>query len=166
VSERRRIWRIATRGPSWAADDLSGNGSARSEGRWNSPRVPVVDASAITALACLETVVIGAGLPVRRWLAAIDVPQLYWQARTALTPEDLSGWEARPSGATPSGWGDRWLASHTSLLAAVASVIVPEQRNVLINPVHPACASLVAHVVRPWNDDSRLLPGRDNATVW
>jgi hypothetical protein len=44
------------------------------------------------ALACLETVVHGAGLPVRRWLVAIDVPQLHWQARTELAPEDLPGW--------------------------------------------------------------------------
>jgi RES domain-containing protein len=129
VSELRRIWRIATRGPSWAADDLSGNGSARSAGRWNSTGMPVVYSSTTIALACLETVVHGAGLPVRRWLVAIDVPQLHWQARTALAPEDLPGW----------------------LLAAVPSVIVPEERNVLINPGHPACASLVARVVRPWS---------------
>lgn len=162
MSELHRIWRIATRGPSWAAEDLSGNGSARSAGRWNSTGMPVVYASTTIAMACLETVVHGAGLPVRRWLVAIDVPQVHWHARTELAPEDLPGWDARPAGAASSGWGDRWLASHSSLLAAVPSVIVPEERNVLINPRHPACASLVARVVREWSYDSRLLPGRQN----
>ena len=108
MSELRRIWRIATRGPSWAADDLSGSGSARSAGRWNSPGVPVVYASTTIALACLETVVPVADLPVRRWL--------------------------------------------------------PEERNVLIHPGHPDRSSLVAHVVRPWSYDNRLLvrPGADS----
>lgn len=159
MSELRRIWRIATAGPNWAADDLSGSGSARSAGRWNSNGVPVVYASTTIALACLETVVHVAGLPVRRWLVAIDVPEVHWQVRTELAPDDLPGWDAKPAGAASSGWGDRWLASHTSLLAAVPSVIVPEELNVLINPGHPACASLVACVVRPWSYDCRLLPG-------
>jgi RES domain-containing protein len=155
VSELRRIWRIATRGPSWAADDLSGSGSARSAGRWNSPGVPVVYASTTIALACLETVVHVAGLPVRRWLVAIDVPEVHWQERTDLAPEDLPGWDAKPAGAASSGWGDRWLASHSTLLATVPSVIVPEERNVLIHPGHPDRSSLVAHVVRPWSYDNR-----------
>jgi RES domain-containing protein len=98
-----------------------------------------------------------AGLPVRRWLVSIDVPEVQWQERVDLAPEDLPGWDARPSGAASSGWGDRWLASHSTLLATVPSVIVPEERNVLINPGHSACSSLVTHVVRPWSYDNRLL---------
>lgn len=50
----------------------------------------------------------------------------------------------------------RWLASQRSLLAAVPSVIVPEESNLLINPRHPACALLLATTVRRWTYDSRL----------
>ena len=117
----------------------------------------MVYSSTTIALACLETVVHGAALPVRRWLVAIDVPELHWQARVELAPEDLPGWDAQPSGAASRAWGDRWLASRSTLLATVPSVIVPEERNVLIHPGHPACSSLVAHVVRPWSYDNRLL---------
>ncbi len=104
-----------------------------------------------------------AGLPVRRWLVAIDVPELQWQQRTDLAPEDLPGWVARPAGAAVSAWGDRWLASHATLLATVPSVIVPEERHVLIHPGQPVCSSLVVHVLRPWSYDPRLLlrPGPD-----
>ena len=82
-----------------------------------------------------------AGLPVRCSLVAIDVPEVQWQQRTDLAPEDLPGWVARPAGAAMSTWGDRWLASHATLLATVPSVIVPEERHVLIHLGHPACSS-------------------------
>ena len=80
-----------------------------------------------------------------------NAPEVHWQERTELAPEDLPGWNARPSGAASSAWGGRWLGSHSTLLAAVPSVIVPEERNVLIHPGHSARSSLVAHVVRPWS---------------
>ena len=52
-----RLWRIATQGPSWRADDLSGQGAANDPERWNSMGLPVIYASTSIALACLETVV-------------------------------------------------------------------------------------------------------------
>jgi len=159
VSGAQRIWRIATQGPSWRADDLSGNGSAGDPGRWNSHGVLVVYCSSSIALCCLETLVhVGgdAGLPLQRWLVAIDVPTEQWQQRTRLNPPDLPCWDATPSGVASSDWGDRWLASQRSLLAEVPSVIVPEESNLLINPRHPACALLLATIIRRWTYDSRM----------
>jgi len=159
VSGVHRIWRIATQGPSWRADDLSGTGSAADPGQWNSHGTPVVYASSSIALCCLETLVHisgDAGLPLQRWLVAIDIPTEHWQQRTKLEPVDLPRWDTTPSGAASRDWGDRWLASRRSLLAAVPSVIVPEENNLLINPSHPASALLLATVVRRWTCDSRL----------
>jgi len=159
VSGVHRIWRIATQGPSWRADDLSGTGSAADPGRWNSHGTPVVYASSSIALCCLETLVHisgDAGLPLQRWLVAIDVPTEHWQQRTKMEPVDLPRWDTTPSGAASRDWGDRWLGSRRSLLAAVPSVIVPEENNLLINPSHPASALLLATVVRRWTCDSRL----------
>jgi RES domain-containing protein len=159
VSGVHRIWRIATQGTSWRADDLSGSGCAGDPGRWNSHGVPVVYASSTVALCCLETLVHvcgDAGLPLQRWLVAIDVPMEHWQQRTTLEPFDLPCWDTTPSGAAPRDWGDRWLASRRSLLAAVPSVIVPEESNLLINPKHPACVLLLATIVRRWTCDNRL----------
>ena len=142
-----RLWRIATQGPSWRADDLSGQGAANDPGRWNSMGLPVIYASTSIALACLETVVHvtgDQGLPLRRWLVAIDVPAEHLQQRLSLEPAQLPG------------WGDRWLLGQGSLIALVPSVIVPEECNALINPAHPGASNLVPTVIRPWTYDSRL----------
>jgi RES domain-containing protein len=116
----------------------------------------VVYASTTIALACLETVVHVAGLPVRRWLVAIDVPEVHWQERTDLAPEDLPGWDAKPAGAASSGWGDRWLTSHSTLLATVPSVIVPPG---LSNP----CLSASSTIRRAMRS-LMLLPGLNVST--
>ena len=153
MSEIRRIWRIATEGPTWCADDLSGKGAARDPGRWNSLGFPVVYASSSIALACLETLVHITGdqpLPLVRWLVAIEIPAEQWRLRTTLM-------EVAPAEASSKGWGDRWLVSQSSLIAEVPSVIVPEEGNLLINPLHSSCSELKATVVRRWTYDSRLI---------
>ena len=104
MSDLRRIWRIATEGSSWRADDLSGMGGARDPGRWNS-----------------------------------------------------LGWDSTPAQASTRGWGDHWLMSQSTLIAEVPSVIVPEEGNLLINPVHSHCSQLKATVLRRWSYDSRLI---------
>ena len=156
---QHRIWRIATRGPTWRADDLSGSGAAQDPGRWNSFGVPVVYASTSIALACLETLVHlsgDQGLPLQRWLVAIDIPADQWQQRTSLCPGDLKNWNATPPDQASADWGDRWIGGQQSLLAGVPSVIAPEELNVLINPAHPGRRDLQAVVIRRWTYDSRL----------
>jgi RES domain-containing protein len=160
VSSEQRLWRIATEGPSWRTNDLSGQGAANDPGRWNSLGLPVIYASTSIALACLETVVHvtgDQGLPLHRWLVAIDVPAEYWQQRLCLEPAELPGWDATPAERSSMGWGDRWLRGQSGLIALVPSVIVPEECNALINPAHPGAGSLVATVIRSWTYDSRLV---------
>lgn len=160
MSTGHRIWRIATQGPSWQADDLSGLGAAQDPGRWNSFGVPVVYTSGSIALACLETLVHISGdlsLPLQRWLVEIDIPLEHWQQRTILQPEDCSGWSACPPEPPSCAWGSQWLASRRALLAQVPSVIIPEEANLLINPGHPACNLLQPTVVRRWTYDTRLI---------
>ena len=155
----QRLWRIATQGASWRADDLSGQGAANDPGRWNSRGLPVIYTSTSIALACLETVVHvtgDQGLPLRRWLVAVDVPAEHWQQRLSLEPAQLPGWDATPAATSSRGWSDRWLLGQGSLIALVPSVIVPEECNALINPAHPGASSLVLTVVRPWAYDRRL----------
>ena len=76
------IWRIASQGRTWRANDLSGNGAARYPGRWNSLDRPIVYSSSSIALACLETVVHLAGddpLPFPRQLVRITDPSEHWR---------------------------------------------------------------------------------------
>jgi formylglycine-generating enzyme required for sulfatase activity/RES domain-containing protein len=167
VSGEISIWRIASQGLTWKANDLSGNGAARYPGRWNSLDRPLVYSSSSIALACLETVVHLAGddpLPFPRQLVRITVPSQHWRQRKIFDKEQLSGWDSAP---TPGhaedwltatrAWGDAWLLGLDSLLAEVPSVIVPEETNLLLNPRHPAHGELKAEIVRPWMYDARLL---------
>ena len=161
------IWRIASQGLTWKANDLSGNGSARYPGRWNSRDRPIVYSSSSIALACLETVVHLAGddpLPFPRQLVRITIPSHHWQQRKRFAKQDHSGWDSAPTPehakdrfAATRAWGDAWLSGLDSLLAEVPSVIVPEETNLLLNPRHPAHGELVAEIVRPWVYDARLL---------
>lgn len=153
------LWRIATDTPEYEAHDLGGKGAEKTGGRWNRPGRPVVYSASSVALACLETVVHlnAAGLPLNRFLVRIEVPDELWQARRTLTPADLPvGWSAIPEGKVSLDIGDGWLQDGPTALLAVPSVIVPEEFNVLINPLHPQAAGIHAAKVRPWFYDQRL----------
>jgi RES domain-containing protein len=154
------VWRIGTDAPTYASDDLSGEGSKQTGGRWNRKGVPVVYASQSVALACLETLVHinASGLPLNRYLVRIDIPIDVWRKATRLEAASLPiGWDATPTGKVSLDIGDQWLASNSSSLLIVASAIVPQEHNVLINPSHPDTASITATKVSKWLYDSRLL---------
>jgi RES domain-containing protein len=168
VSGEISVWRIASQGLTWKANDLSGNGAALNPGRWNSLDRPIVYSSSSIALACLETVVHLAGddpLPFPRQLVRITIPSNHWRQRKRFAKQEHSGWDSAPTPehvenlfAATQAWGDAWLLGLESLLVEVPSVIVPEETNLLLNHRHPAHAELVAEIVRPWFYDARLLP--------
>jgi RES domain-containing protein len=150
-------WRIAVEAPGYAANDLSGAGAMRSGGRWNSPNQPMVYASSSIALAVLETLsYIGKdALPFDRFLVRIDIPDDVWDRRTA--PKFLpAGWDAIPAGLTSRRYGDKWRKSERSVLLVVPSVIIPDEQNILINPVHPEAARISATTVKRWVFDPRF----------
>ena len=155
------VWRIASDAPDWEATDLGGAGAERTGGRWNRPGTPVVYASASVALACLETVVHlnGGGLPLNRYLVRIDLPDALWAARTVFdeAADEAVGWDAEPAGRVSLAWGQAWLLGRASVLASVPSIVVPEERNVLVNPAHADAARLKASKQRKWIYDGRLV---------
>ena len=158
------LWRIASDGPSWTSTDLSGEGARVTGGRWNSKGRPVLYASSSAALACLETVVHLAGglpLPLNRSLVRIDVPDAVWDARDVWTATILAtGWDAEPPGNESADLGDAWLAGRGACLLQLPSAIVPEEWNVLLNPLHSDAAAIAAVKVRAWRYDRRLRPAR------
>jgi RES domain-containing protein len=129
------VWRIAVETAAYAANDLSGAGAKTTGGRWNSKGTAVVYCATSIALAALETVhcLRGGGLPFNRYLVRIDIPDAVWEAREVLDPLP-GGWDALPSAYTSRMAGERWIASASSALLQVPSVIVPEEHNILINP--------------------------------
>lgn len=153
------LWRIATDTRDYEAYDLGGKGAEKTGGRWNRPGRPVVYTASSVALACLETVVhLDAGdLPLNRFLVRIEVPDAVWQARQSLSPADLPvGWSAVPEGKVSLDAGDAWLRGGQCALLAVPSVIVPEELNVLVNPLHADARHISGVKVRPWFYDPRM----------
>lgn len=155
----RRVWRIASDTPAYEADDLSGAGAKATGGRWNETGSAVLYAAESRALACLETVVhLGAGgLPLNRYLVALDIPDDLWANARRETPTSLDvGWDAEPAGRVSIRLGTDWLAAKSSALLIVPSVIVPEEFNLLVNPAHPDAGGVTAKKVRRWTYDPRI----------
>lgn len=154
------IWRIATDTPDYLADDISGAGAKLTGGRWNRAGTPMLYCAGSIALACLETVVHLKldGLPLSRYLVAIEVPKSVWDAAALIDPSSHVGWDALPHGKVSLDAGDQWVASSASLLCRVPSVIVPREDNVLINPRHGDVTRLKFRKLEKWTYDSRLAP--------
>jgi RES domain-containing protein len=155
-----KLWRIATDTRQYSADDMTGTGAKITGGRWNDMGVAMVYCSESRALACLETVVHlnAGGLPFNRYLVEIAVPDDVWNAaETAEEPMLPVGWDAEPAGLESSSYGAAWVAGARSALLLVPSVIVPEERNGLVNPAHPDAGRIRARKIRKWIYDPRLV---------
>nr|WP_294509631.1 RES family NAD+ phosphorylase [uncultured Rhodopila sp.] len=153
------VWRIATDTKSYEADDLSGAGAKATGGRWNAVGDALIYASESRALACLETVVHlnAGGLPLNRYLVALTIPDAVWEAVRTETSGSLPvGWDADPSGRASIQFGSAWIRSGACAVLRVPSVIVPEEYNVLINPLHADSGGITAVKMRKWLYDPRL----------
>lgn len=155
----RAAWRIAAETPGYAADDMTGEGARLSGGRWNSAGLAAIYASENRALACLETLVHlkAFGLPLNRYLVRIAIPDDLWTAAEQIGPANAPvGWDATPAGMASIGLGADWIARGKACLLLVPSAIIPEEQNVLINPLHADASRLKAKKIRRWLYDPRL----------
>jgi len=154
------LWRIASDAPGYSSDSLGGEGAKITGGRWNRKGTPLVYLSPSISLACLETLVHlsgGATLPLNRYLIRVAVPEDLWGQRVVFDGDANVGWDAEPAGLVSLQWGTNWAQSNTGLLADVPSVVVTEERNVLLNPAHPDCRLVSAKKIRKWLYDVRLI---------
>jgi RES domain-containing protein len=126
-------------------------------GRWNSPGRPLIYTSESLALCLAESLVHVTGvLPKDYTSFKIVVPDN--------TIEELSlsglkaGWERDP--AQTRAIGDEWLEAQRSLALIVPSAVLPDSRNILLNPQHPSAARLRVVSQQPFMFDPRLRPAR------
>jgi len=116
---------------------LSGEGASQNPGRWNLYGVPVVYACSTPSLAVLEVRVHAAPEAAKiQWaLCKIEFPKSFV---TQLGPHQLpADWNAHPHTVATQEIGSDWARKISSLVLMVPSVFVPEEFNVLINPLHP-----------------------------
>ena len=153
------LWRIAADTPLWTAEDMAGKGAAHKGARWNNAGEHVTYTSTSISLAAWETRAHfgkGARLPWNRYLVQIDVPDDVWAARQILPRPPAIGWDALPEGLVSRAAGSAWLKAGRTVLLVVPSVIIVEEDNVLINPVHPEAKRIAAAKVRRFVYDPRV----------
>jgi RES domain-containing protein len=127
------VYRISN---SLYSNDLSGSGSAKYGGRWNSKGHAMLYTSEHISLAVLELVVNfnQADSPLRQHyhLIEIIIPDTdYIELRLSELKKDWTE-DMHYS----QYIGDEFLASNANLILKVPSAVVPEEHNFLINPSH------------------------------
>jgi len=119
------------------ADDLSGEGSKIKGGRWNSKGLPVLYCSESRALATLELLVHTSYELNQRNLSLVTLhlPDniKIIQVKINQLPKD---WKNYPAPRTLAIIGDEWLKKNETLALKIPSVIVKEEFNYMLNPVH------------------------------
>ncbi len=121
------------------AEDLSGNGARLFGGRWNSEGYFALYTSTTRALALLETL---AHTPAKMLDTKV------YQLITLTVPDNLfsekiiesqlpAGWDAADARWVTKKLGDIFFKEKKSLLFSVPSVLVKEELNYVLNPLHP-----------------------------
>ncbi|MDZ4287472.1 MAG: RES family NAD+ phosphorylase [Prosthecobacter sp.] len=147
-------WRIVK--AKYAATAFTGEGASRTGGRWNSRGVWMVYTSASKSLAALET------------LVHLNPPVLFNYVTIRLEFDDAlvekvpqadlpKGWTEQPAPPSTKEIGDAWVKERRSAVLQIASVIVPDESNYLLNSAHADFRKIVIGKPEPFAFDPRLL---------
>jgi RES domain-containing protein len=124
--------------PKWVNDALSGEGARKFGGRWNSPGRPMVYLGGSRALAALEMLV-HLPTPLSRAKPYNIIEVTIPQSMVSDYPTDIlpDNWRFQPATQNTHEVGDDWLQAGGQLALRVPSVLIPEETNILLNPLHP-----------------------------
>lgn len=137
--------------------DLSGNGAKLYGGRWNSEGNAVLYTAENRSLAALEVL---AHMQIRHiipvfYLVNIELPE--GLAIKEINPKNLpNGWQNITDNGLLTHFGDEWLSESKYPILKVPFVIIPEEHNILINPLHPACKGMKVISTHAFVFDQRL----------
>ena len=146
-------WRIVKEKD--AATAFTGEGAAKTGGRWNSRGVAVVYTSCTKSLATLESLV-HLNPPVLFKYVALHLKfdnALVEVSHLENLPAD---WRSEPPPPSTKAIGDTWLREARAVLLALPSVITGET-NYLLNPAHPDFKRISIGKPEPFALDPRLL---------
>ncbi len=138
-----RSWRIC-REP---FADLGGEGARLNGGRWNQHGRALVYTADNAALAALE-------VRVHLDLPADLLPEDYVLLEIDLG--DIPAERVADFPADPAAFGTAWIAEGRTAILDVPSAIIPECRNLLLNPAHPEAGRARIVSRRPFGFDTRL----------
>lgn len=143
-----RAWRIYPHTAAYAQapgfDPLDGAGSREAANRWNNAGHPVIYASATLSLAALESLA-NLGLPHEfgeHTFLEIELADDMEEVSLEMTLRLREDASANDPEEHTRAFGSTWLKEQRSLALLVPSFVLPYERNVLINPLHPKATSL------------------------
>lgn len=122
---------------------MTGEGARLAGGRWNPKGVPVVYTSASLSLAALEMLVNADKdlLPDEMAYFVVDIPDNVSSIHTAIA--DLPPtWREYPPPDQLQNIGAEWAEQRKHAVMIVASAVIPEENNYLLNPLHPDFARI------------------------
>lgn len=136
---------------------MSGDGGLYASARWHTRGRRIIYTATSTPLAILEIAVnlIKPKIIPRYVVIEVDLPD---QNVIDLPAEMLpKGWDASSADPLISRTiGDKWLLEEASLALRVPSVVVPDQYNVLINPLHSEFNLVTFSEPSPFPFDARI----------
>lgn len=137
--------------------NLKGEGARFYGGRWNRKGVPVLYTSSSISLAAMEIL---ANTPMES--LPDDLQVLILSVPDKIRPEKIEvdelpgNWRDWPAPEKLKNIGSKWIQSQSSLLLYVPSSVIPMERNVLINPLHPEFKKVREKGVSNFRFDERL----------
>ncbi len=149
-----RVYRIAKQK---YIKDLTGIGAKTVGGRWNPKGVAVLYTSTTAALSALEVLahLPAAYFPDDMSIATIEVPD------TLITTIDIEkipdNWNQIPVPIEIQNYAMQWIVEEQYLGIKVPSIIIPKEKNLLVNPIHPKFDKVKLLNVEPFCFDTRLL---------
>ncbi len=141
------------------ATDLSGNGARLYGGRWNSEGIHALYTASNRSLALLETLAHSSIklLTEKNYiLVTISIPEEA-TIKVITTGQLDEGWDKLLANHITIQTGDNFLISNKHLLLQVPSVLVPEESNIVINPLHPLMDQVYIKDMREININNRLI---------
>jgi RES domain-containing protein len=151
----RFVWRLtATR---FADRAYTGEGARLYGGRWNHAGTPLVYTSGTLSLAAVEYFV----------HLEPDIAPDHLAARAAEIPGDLRipvlsladlpvNWRSYPAPERLKELGTGWARSRVSVALSVPSAVIPHERNLLLNPLHPDYIRIRLLPPEPFSFDPRM----------
>lgn len=137
--------------------DLSGNGARLYGGRWNSEGKPMVYFASSRSLAVLEALahLSATNIPDDFCMMVIEVPDnSFVELEIDRLPKQ---WQEYPEPNNLKQIGNQFLMQGKKLLLKVPSVIIKEEHNYLLNPLHEDVGEVKILSKQPFNFDARLL---------
>ncbi len=134
---------------------FSGDGAQRIGGRWNLVGRPAIYASQNLSCAMLELRVHLNGIPLPNTHKYIEITSSSTVSTEELSLKVFQSWDIS-SGANSKEYGTKWLEEKRSLILIVPSIVIPQEKNFIINPNHQEFEKLKASKPRSMAWDKRL----------